>query len=189
MNLLVLASHSPRRRELIQYLDRPYRTCSVDLNEVVRIGETPEQVVMALAFEKAAAAAQHCDDNEVIIGSDTVVAVSGTIFGKPLDAEDAKAMLRQLSGTHHEVYTGLSIWHKASNLKIVDYTVSKVWFRELDEDIINWYVDTGEPMDKAGAYAIQGFGSKLIDFIEGDYFSIVGLSVSRLDQLLSQYSL
>lgn len=189
MNVLVLASQSPRRRELIKYLDRPFRTCSVDLPEIVRENETPEQVVLALAFEKAFAASKECMPEEVIIGCDTIVAVHGEIFGKPDDSESARRMLRALSGKKHEVYTGMAVIHEASKTKVVDFTVSSVWFRELTEEQIEWYVNTGEPIDKAGAYAIQGFGAKLIDKMAGDYFSIVGMSVSHLDKILSRYAL
>lgn len=189
MKTIILASQSPRRKELIQVLDRPFKTFSVDIEEKVIPGERPEQVVMSLAFEKAEAASRALEEDGLYIGSDTIVSLEGLIFGKPVNREDAKLMLTQLSGKTHQVYTGIAIIDPLEKRKQVTYVKTDVVFRVLNEELINWYLDTNEPFDKAGAYGIQGFGSRLVHSISGDFFNVVGLPVAALDELLTQFAL
>lgn len=189
MKTIILASQSPRRKELIQVLDRPFKTFSVDLEEKVIPGESPEQVVMSLAFEKAEAACKALGEDGIYIGSDTIVSLNGEIFGKPIDRQDAKEMLEKLSGKTHQVFTGLALIDPVGKHKQVIYVKTDVVFRTLSEELIQWYLNTGEPFDKAGAYGIQGFGSRLVTSISGDFFNVVGLPVVALDQLLTQFAL
>lgn len=189
MNTLYLASHSPRRKELIQVLDRPFEICGVDIPEPVRKGEKPEAVVCALSFEKAFTAATQTGYEGCFIGSDTVVSVDGVIFGKPETREEARQMLEALSGRTHQVYTGLALVDLSKNVKVVKSVCTQVVFRTLTADLIEWYLNTGEYEGKAGAYGIQGYGSRLVECIEGDFFNVVGLPVAALDQLLTELAL
>lgn len=189
MEKLFLASHSPRRKELIQVLDRSFELCGVDIPEPVREGERPETVVCALAFQKAFAAALKLGQAGCFIGSDTVVAVDGTVFGKPTDREDAERMLRSLSGRTHQVYTGLALVDLSKGIKEVKSVCTEVRFRVLSDALIEWYLNTGEHEGKAGAYGIQGFGSRLVLEIHGDFFNVVGLPVVTLDQMLTDLAL
>ncbi len=189
MKTLYLASHSPRRKELIQVLGRPFELCGVDIPEPVRLGEKPETVVCALSFEKAFTAAKQTGYEGCFIGSDTVVSVDGVIFGKPENKEEAQRMLEALSGRTHQVYTGLALVDIASGIKVVKSVCTQVVFRPLTAELIEWYLSTGEYEGKAGAYGIQGFGARLVDGIEGDFFNVVGLPIATLDQLLTELAL
>lgn len=189
MEPLILASQSPRRRELIKLLDRPFEVMSVDLDEVIRSGEKPEQAVCALAYEKAYEAAISTQKDACFIGADTVVAIDGTIFGKPENREAAKSMLMTLSGRTHQVYTGLAIVDLAKGIKRIKAVSTDVVFRTLDETLIEWYLNTGEYEGKAGAYAIQGYGSRLVEAVHGDFFNVVGLPLATLDQMLTELAL
>lgn len=189
MEPLILASQSPRRRELIKLLDRPFEVMSVDLEEVIRKGEKPEQAVCALAYEKAYEAAISTQKEACFIGADTVVAIGGTIFGKPENREEAKAMLMKLSGKTHQVYTGIAIVDLSKGIKKIKAVSTDVKFRDLDEAMIEWYLNTNEYDGKAGAYAIQGFGSRLVEAVHGDFFNVVGLPLATLDQMLTELAL
>lgn len=189
MKPLILASQSPRRRELIKLLDRPFEVVSIEVDEIVRDFENPEQVVCALAFEKAFAAVSRDNAFGCYIGSDTVVAIEGKIFGKPLNREDAKSMLLTLSGNTHQVYTGIALIDLEKNVKVVKAVSTDVVFRDLTDDLIEWYLNTKEYDGKAGAYAIQGFGSRLVDSIHGDFFNVVGLPIATIDQMLTELAL
>lgn len=174
--MLVLASQSPRRRELLGCAGIPFvvRPASVDES---RIGEEdPGEHVCRLAREKAQSVA--CAPDEIVLGADTVVVIDGEVLGKPSDREHAARMLRQLSGRSHEVVTGICL--RASNRLIVDKESTRVRFVKLPEAEIAAYVASGEPMDKAGAYAIQGQASRFVDRIEGCYFNVVGLPVAMV---------
>ncbi len=162
---------------------------AVDLVEVVRAHESPEQVVMALSFEKAFAAYQMSKEPYVYVGSDTVVSLNGCIYGKPSDREEAYSMLKALSGKEHDVFSGIAILAPHKNIKYVTYVQTKVTFRELTEPLIEWYLQTGEAFDKAGAYGIQGKGARLISKISGDFYNVVGLPIGVLDELLTQFAL
>jgi len=180
--MLVLASQSPRRRELlgcagIRFVVRPG---SVDES---RTGEEdPVEHVCRLAREKAQSVA--CALDEIVLGADTVVVIDGEVLGKPSDREHAARMLRQLSGRSHEVVTGICL--RASNRLIVDKESTRVRFVRLPEKEIAAYVASGEPMDKAGAYAIQGLASRFVDRIEGCYFNVVGLPVALVWRRLQE---
>jgi septum formation protein len=172
--MLVLASQSPRRRELLGCAGIPFVVRPAIVDEA-RIGEEdPGEHVCRLAREKAQAVA--CAPGEIVLGADTVVAIDGDVLGKPSDPEDAARMLRRLSGRTHEVVTGICL--RTSNRLILDKESTRVRFVRLSEEEIAAYAASGEPMDKAGAYAIQGRASRFVDRIEGCYFNVVGLPVS-----------
>lgn len=183
---LVLASKSPRRCELLSGLNLEFSVDHSEVNEIVRPDEEPEQVVMALALEKALDVAERYDNEEVIIAADTIVYFNG-VMGKPKDEEDAYRMLAQLSGEKHFVYTGIAIVQAGTNLKIADFEKTEVVFKALTADRIERYIATGEPLDKAGAYGIQGYGSTLVKGIKGDYFNVVGLPLSKLEDLFIKH--
>lgn len=172
--MLILASASPRRHELLTAaaLDHVVRPAPVD--ESRRPGEPPREYVLRVATEKAEAVSAGPDD--VVLGADTVVCVEGGVLGKPAGAVEAAAMLRALSGRDHSVFTGISL-RRGANL-VTDVSETMVWFNPISEEEIAAYVATGEPMDKAGAYAIQGYASRFVRRIEGCYHNVVGLPVS-----------
>ncbi|GLB58371.1 Maf family protein [Cytobacillus sp. NCCP-133] len=176
MQNLILASSSPRRKELLENLHLTFEVSSSDVDESFDPGLTPEEIVKELAFRKANAVFKQSSDSYVI-GSDTVVVKDGQVLGKPASSEEAFSMLKSLSGTTHSVYTGVAILAPGKQVKF--YEKTDVVFWELTDEEINSYIGTGEPFDKAGAYGIQGFGGMLVKSISGDYFSVVGLPVSR----------
>lgn len=175
MKKIILASASPRRRELLATAGIEFEICVKDVDETVPEGTLPPDAAEMTATKKAlASAVEHSED--IVIGADTIVVADGKILGKPRSNEDAIAMLTMLSGKEHTVITGVCI---ACNGKTeVFHKESKVRFYPLTDKEIADYVATGEPMDKAGAYGIQGKGSVLVEGIEGDYFNIVGLPVA-----------
>lgn len=177
----VLASASPRRRELLAAAGFSFDVDPVDVDESRRKGERSDDYACRLAHEKAAAGALRHPATPVL-GADTIVVVSGEVLGKPADREDAVRMLRRLSGTTHEVVTAVALALGPRVEVASDRTT--VWFRRLSEAEIQAYVDSGEPMDKAGAYAIQGFASRFIPRIEGAYTTVVGLPVALVARLL-----
>lgn len=180
---LILASKSPRRRELFDRLNLDYYIDSVEIDESPLVGESPKEMVCRLAYEKAKAVSQIYKDY-IVIGSDTIVSYKGEKLGKPKDINDAKRMLKMLSSDVHEVITAISIINYNSKIHETEYLISRVKFRDLSDQIINDYLNTTEPYDKAGSYAIQGLGSILVESIEGDYQNIVGMSPVLLDRLL-----
>ena len=171
---LILASQSPRRRELLNTAGLRFSVRSRPVEEVRGPGETPRDYVARLARAKAEAAWQ--GDHEIVLGADTVVVLDEQVLEKPSDARDAQAMLRLLSGRTHVVITGICLRHSAG--ATIDSASTSVRFVTLDEREIEDYVRTGEPMDKAGAYAIQGLASKFVDRIEGCYFNVMGLPLA-----------
>lgn len=186
---LILASKSPRRRELLDQLGVAYDIFVPDTQEDCdRTVLTPDELVMGLACRKARAAAAQLDacgrdlSDTVILAADTVVSLDGTILEKPTDAADARRMLRALSARRHEVYTGISAVCRGQ--LAVDVQTTAVRFRPLTDAMIDAYVATNDPMDKAGAYGIQSGGCLLVDGIDGDYFNVVGLPLVRVDELL-----
>jgi septum formation protein len=182
--MLILASSSPRRAELLRAAGIPFELCPVDVDESVGKLEPPGDHVRRLSREKADAAfAQYPE--AVVLGADTIVLVSGEILGKPRDAADAVRMLRLLSGREHEVLTGVAI--VARRGIVVEVARTRVWVNPLSDAEISDYVASGEPQDKAGAYAIQGLGSKFIDRIQGSYSNVVGLPVALVYRLLKGY--
>jgi septum formation protein len=193
--MLVLASASPRRQELLRNAGIPFTVQPADIDETPLAAESPRECAERLAREKALAVFQ-LNPQQWVLGADTIVVVDDIILGKPRDAEDAARMLRLLSGRTHLVITGVCIvgpvvrapvisgqWSVASHTGTA-YETTLVTFGELSDDEIRFYVSTGEPMDKAGAYAIQGVASRWIPRIEGDYSNVVGLPVALVYRML-----
>ena len=179
--MLILASSSPRRAELLRAAGINFIVRPADIDETIRPNELPRDYVVRLSREKARAVAH---DNELALGADTTVVINGEIAGKPADAEDAGRMLRALSGRWHEVLTGVTLARADQILSAIAST--RVKFAQLSDAEIEWYVSTGEPMDKAGAYAIQGYASLFVERIEGSYSNVVGLPVRLAYQLAKQ---
>jgi septum formation protein len=183
---VILASQSPRRRELLSLVGIPHDVQPADVDESVHPDEAPVPHCERLARAKADKLAA-TDPNAVVIGSDTIVVIDGDILGKPTDSAHAAAMLRRLSGRTHTVFTAVAVSHGGRTLSGVE-SVS-VTFRALDDARIAAYVATGEPMDKAGAYGIQGFGATNVERIDGDYFAVMGLPLGRMVQLFHDHGL
>ncbi len=187
---IVLASASPRRRELMAGLGLDYTVLVSGVEEQVTERE-PAKVVEELSAQKARDVLQKllsADSQEelLVIGADTIVAVDGQILGKPTSMKDAAEMLGWLSGRRHQVYTGVTLYHhnQGESHRHTFHECTQVQFYPMTEEEIGWYISTGEPMDKAGAYGIQGLGGRFIRAIEGDYSNVVGLPVARLYQEL-----
>ncbi|PWV91954.1 septum formation protein [Paenibacillus cellulosilyticus] len=193
---LVLASSSPRRQELVASLDLslPVRILSTDADESIEPAWTPAEVVERLAHRKAEAAverlrAEHTDKPSLVVGADTIVVLDGEVLGKPVDREDAIATLQRLQGRNHEVYTGVACIHSEDGTALVKHRRTHVWMKPLSKERIERYVATGEPMDKAGSYGIQGLGAANVDRIEGCYFNVVGLPLSLLSDMLEVFGI
>ena len=181
---LILASQSPRRRELLSLYTTAFTVCVSDFDESAVTADTPAHLVEQLARGKCLAVAKD-HPGALVIGCDTVVDVDGEVFGKPHSVEDAKRMLRALSGAVHQVHTGVCISDGVRTESFVDSC--RVKFFPLSEEEIDAYAATKEPYDKAGAYAIQGRAALWLDRIEGDYYTIMGLPLSRTVRLLEQF--
>ena len=179
---LILASQSPRRRELLRNAGIAFEVRARSVEEVRAAGEAPLDYAMRLARDKAEAAWEGRD--EVVLGADTIVVLRDTVLEKPSDEAHAQSMLAALSGQEHVVITGISLRHPRG--VVVDSESTRVHFSELSAAEIREYVDSGEPMDKAGAYAIQGLASKFVDRIEGCYFNVMGLPVPRVYRILKK---
>ncbi len=183
-NPLVLASGSPRRHQLLEMLGVPFRVVVPDVDETHRPGESPEAYVTRLARAKAAAVAAR-EPGELVLGADTTVVARGAILGKPSSADEAMAMLAKLQGRTHQVLTGVAL---AAGDRVEDaLDVTDVTFRRLDLETLKAYVATGEPMDKAGAYAVQGRGAILVEGIRGDFFGVMGLPLRLVLDLLERF--
>ncbi len=172
--MLVLASQSPRRADILRQAGIPFTVRVAAIDESPLDGERPEKYVQRLAAEKAMAV--ECGPGETVLGADTTVVIDGEMLAKPADAADARRMLGLLSGRRHEVLTGIALRRGGEVLR--DWAATAVWFATMTPEEIDAYVASGEPMDKAGGYAIQGLASKHIDKIEGCYFNVVGLPVA-----------
>ncbi|MDK2918023.1 MAG: nucleoside triphosphate pyrophosphatase [Candidatus Petromonas sp.] len=186
MKKVILASSSPRRKEILKNLDFEFETFESNLRERVRDDESPQQIVMALALEKALNVCEKIDEDSIIIAADTIVFKDG-VLGKPRNYNEAYNMLLALQGSEHYVYSGLAVVEKNSFKKYVTFEKTKVKIKKLSDSKIKKYIETGEVWDKAGAYAIQGYGSIIVEYIEGDYFNVVGLPVSKLEDLLYKH--
>lgn len=182
---IVLASQSPRRKELLGRMGLEFVTQASKIDESAFDGLEARELVATLSREKAQWIARQLDGETLVIGADTVVVRDGAALGKPKDAEDAVAMLLSLSGRDHQVCTGVTVCRGDRILTQVEET--QVTFRDLTETEVRQYVSTGEPMDKAGAYGIQGLGGLLVEGIRGDYSNVVGLPVCRLGQMLKDF--
>ena len=188
MHKIILASQSPRRRELLEAIGMNFE---VIVSEVDETSISKENIpvgiyVQELALMKAAAVAKKVlkDKEAIIISADTIVTLNGKILGKPKDENDAFKMLSMLSGREHEVYTGYCVMRIKDGYTICNNVKTTVSFKQLTEEKIKRYIKTGEPMDKAGAYGIQGIGGVLIDKIDGDYANVVGIPISALADTL-----
>lgn len=179
---LILASKSPRRRELLGMLCSNFRVEVQQADETIAPGTPPQEAVEQLARRKAQAVKAGPD--EAVIGADTIVVLDGHIMGKPADVEDARRMLGALQGRSHSVFTGVCV--RDGQKEVTRVCETQVQFAPMTQQEIDWYVSTQEPMDKAGAYGIQGFGGIFVQEIRGDYYNVVGLPISCLYEILRQ---
>lgn len=177
MSQLILASGSPRRKEILEQVGISFEVMKSDVEEVITKTD-PAEIVMELSRQKAEDVFGKLDDPAIVLGADTVVAYDGKILGKPEDEEDAKAMLRMLSGKKHSVFTGVTLVSKKGIESFYEETL--VEFYPMNEEEIEAYVLSGEPMDKAGAYGIQGKAAAFIKGIQGDYYNVVGLPIAKV---------
>ena len=185
---IILASQSPRRKELLERMGvGAFKTVSPNIDEHVFDGFPPEELVRKLSAEKADVVAKHASPMDLIIAADTVVSLDGSVLGKPEDELDAFRMISALSGMRHQVYTGITV--SCGGEVITEHEVTDVYFRNLGEIEIEHYVKTKEPIDKAGAYGIQGYGALLVERISGDYYNVMGLPVCRLGRMLSRFGI
>lgn len=183
---IYLASSSPRRSMLLEQLGLPFTVVVPEVEEEVQEGLPPHQLVETLALRKAGAVAPSISKG-LVVAADTVVVWQGKVLGKPADAREAAEMLGLLAGNEHEVFTGVAVMEKPSGRRVVTHERTRVRFRPLTTEEIARYVATGEPLDKAGAYAAQGLGAIFIAGIRGCYFNVVGLPLARLAQVLKEF--
>ena len=187
MKKFILASKSPRRRELLENIKLDFDIIESSTDEsVIDKSLAPDLYVRELALLKAMGVAKHCPKNKFVIGADTVVVLDGEILGKPKDRQDAYDMLKKLSGKTHYVYTGISVVDTNDAHTVAAYESTAVTFKELTEKEINYYIDNYNVLDKAGAYAVQEYAGRFVKSINGDYFNVVGLPVCRLCTLVSE---
>ena len=185
---IILASASPRRAELLTSAGFQFEVMPADVDETPNPAENPREYALRVARDKARATSTACrDPGAVVLAADTVVAAGREILGKPTDSGDARRMLRLLSGTAHDVLTAVVIRRQAA--ESIDVATTRVWFRPLDEAEISWYVNSGEPDGKAGAYAIQGRAARFIERIDGSWSNVVGLPVATVYRLLKELPL
>lgn len=181
---IILASGSPRRSDLMKQVGFEFRVSTCNTDESYDESLTPAEIVMELSLRKADAVfdKEMPEKNTVVVAADTVVALGNEILGKPKDRNDAIRMLNELSGKKHQVYTGVTLYYYVNGRVFIENFAdcADVYFRELSQETITSYVDSWEPMDKAGAYGIQGLGAILVDKIDGDYYTIVGLPISKV---------
>ncbi|MCX3066410.1 MAG: Maf family protein [Cetobacterium sp.] len=180
---MILASKSPRRKEILAQLGFQLQIKSKDIEEISDKIEIVEQIkdislkkVMAVAVE---------NPKDFVVGADTVVVIDGKILGKPKNEMDAEKMLKSLSGKSHEVITAYTLINLEKNIKITNSVESTVYFKPISDEEIKWYIESGEPMDKAGAYGIQGLGSIFVDKIDGDFFAIMGFPINHFIKTLN----
>ncbi|MFW6007358.1 MAG: Maf family protein [Halanaerobiales bacterium] len=187
-NKIVLASSSPRRKELLNQLGLDFTIIPGNINEEKYINFSPENTVVSLAQAKVKDAAGLVEDT-VIIGADTIVVYEDEIIGKPENEKEAKKILLKLSGNKHEVYTGLAVMSTFEDKVLVECDVTEVYMRKLSKEQINNYIKSGEPLDKAGSYGIQGIGGILVEEIRGSFYTVVGLPIHKLALMLDEFSI
>ena len=175
---IVLASKSPRRKEILEVMGVDFEIDVADVDESVSDELSPVEAVCEISKRKAKKIAERHADDEIVISADTVVVIDGRIIGKPRDKQDAFNILKSLSGRTHEVYTGFTVCGKG--VSKTDFEVTKVHFKNLCDEDIKRYIETGEPMDKAGAYGIQQKGNLFVEYIHGDYYNVVGFPISKI---------
>jgi septum formation protein len=183
---LILASASPRRAEILQNLGLTFEICPSHTDESFKDGLKPAEIVELLAERKAADVLSHFHEG-IIIGSDTIVVLDGKVLGKPKNEAEAIGMLSELRGKTHSVFSGLAVLQVQTGKKKIGHIETHVQMRNFSDSEMKSYIQTGEPMDKAGAYAIQGIGSIFVDRISGDYFSVVGMPVPLLVEFLAYF--
>ncbi len=184
---VVLASKSPRRRELLPFLGiEEFKIIPAEGEEKLEPGLSPEETVMSLAGQKAAEVREKCGEAELIIAADTLVYLDEERLGKPADEDDAFKMLRALAGRKHTVYTGVALLR--GDRLLADYEKSDVYFAEMTDEEILSYIATKEPMDKAGAYGAQGYGAVFVRKIDGDFFNVMGLPLRKLYEMLNKFN-
>lgn len=189
MKQIILASQSPRRKELLEQLGLDFIVCPSDVEEIVSSAD-PVEVVRELSRQKAQDIAARMEEKNpghdmMILGADTIVVYEGKILGKPVDRADAERILQMLQGNTHSVYTGVTLIGKGKSVTFAEETEVTMYPASREE--ITWYIDTGEPMDKAGAYGIQGLGARFIRMIHGDYNNVVGLPAGKIYQILRSW--
>ena len=184
---IILASKSPRRKELLGLLDLDFEIITADIDETMDPSLPVTDEVARISYQKAVAVANSLAADKVIISADTIVELDGCLMGKPADKTDAARMLKSLSGKSHNVHTAVTVLQGDKHITRVVTTV--VTFRVISDKEINSYIDTNEPMDKAGAYGIQGRASKFASGIVGDYFNVVGLPICELSLILKQFNI
>jgi septum formation protein len=185
---IILASNSPRRKELLRQIGAVFSSDPADVDESILPGEAPEQYALRVAREKADVAARRAGAG-VVVAADTIVVLDGAILGKPVDAADAERMLGLLSGRAHSVVTGLVVMDAATGRTLSRTADTLVWFRNLSPEEIRSYAASGEPLDKAGAYGIQEKGALFVLKIDGCYFNVVGLPLSLLAEMLADFGI
>lgn len=185
MNKIVLASASPRRKELLKLIADYFEVFPDNSPEKTDGINSVSECVCALSEQKCFNVADKFDDEYIVIGADTVVSVDGRILGKPKNRQEAAEMLMLLSGRQHSVYTGVTVMQKSINKAVTFFEKTDVYFYDI-EDEIEKYIESGEPMDKAGAYGIQGKGALFVKKINGDYNNVVGLPAARLSKVLKE---
>ena len=185
---IVLASASPRRKELLKNLGLTFTVDRAEATEILNIGLKPAELAKSISLRKAqAAASRHADS--IIIAADTFGVLDGVILGKPVDAHHASKMLAELSGRCHSVITGFTVIDSTTGRIVSRSVETRVYFRKLSRSEIGRYVKSGEPLDKAGAYAIQGLGALLVERIEGDYYNVIGLPLCALAEVLKRFGI
>ena len=185
MSRIILASQSPRRRELLERMGLTFTILVPHIDERMDRSLEPHRLVETISREKAQAVGAQVGETAVVIAADTVVVLDGELLGKPRDVCDARRMLTALQGRRHQVYTGFTVLR--GEQCVTSYEETEVTFRELTQEEIGQYISTGEPMDKAGAYGIQGYGAMLVEGIRGDYFNVMGLPVCALGRVLKEF--
>jgi septum formation protein len=188
MPKLILASASTRRKELLSQLGLEFEVITCEINEIVN-SYTPESTAEDISYKKAYWVSKKNIDDAVILAADTIVVYQGEILGKPKDKKDAKRMLSILNGNVHKVITGITLLDTVNKRHIKTHSSTKVFFKKLSDRKIENYIATGEYHDKAGAYGIQGYGACLVEKIEGCYFNVVGLPISKLADLLPKFNI
>ena len=179
---IILASSSPRRADLLANLGVSFELAPSDIHERPHPNEAPADYIIRLARAKVIAVARHRETG-LLVGADTIVVLDGKILGKPEDEDDADLMLRQLAGRWHAVMTGVALYDAATRREVADYEKTLVRFAQLSDKEIEWYIKTGEPLDKAGSYGIQGLGGLFVEEIAGNYYNVVGLPLPLLYRL------
>ena len=185
---LILASGSPRRRQLLSLLGVPFVVKAAGVDESRLYGEPPTELVLRVSQAKALAI-RDVRPEELVVAADTIVVLDGDILGKPSDPDDARQMLERLRGRSHMVYSGVTLWHPASRRMVSRLGESSVWMRDYGDDEIASYVDSNDPMDKAGAYAIQHAEFDPVSHLEGCWLNVVGLPLCHLGQALSRFGI